>query len=679
MKRYIDYADPFLGNGEVNLPTPYFPASAWHFIKGLSGNTTPAACLPFGKYSVHGYNGAYPGGCGYNKPNYGFTVPKLYDSPCIIGLSHFQQSGTGAIGVYYNYVLTHPFHGKAPSFEPYPMTCENAVPGYYSASADGFTCEATVSKKIACHRYTLGDDMKLAIDFANDGLLCGGNTRGTSCGTVRFDGDRITADIQLSQITIHIDVILDGFSFCGMFDGDTIVDGMIVNRDEPATERMGCILTPTNPVCELRIAISPISSAIAKYFNNSECRGFDNIASDAADIWEKHLSLIEIETDSDHEKSIFYSNLYHSLIKPCDFSGEAFLFDDTDRDLTVDLATMWDIYKTQLPLLYTLYPDISRKILNTLQRFGVEYGYLPHCLLLSGNLGIESKQARMLAEYTVCDAFYRGIEADYNTLLELSDKDALCFPEYFDQACSFASHTLDIGEAYNSLALVADRLGRADMAKRFREAGQIVFSAFSADGMMRPDSDYYEGTRYNYSFRSMHNMRKRLSLFGDGDEGVAKAENEALLFFGYDKPEDTTSRFEGYNNETDMEAPVFLHDIGRRDLYCEVITAGCDCMFTAGRGGIPGNADSGGLTSCYIWNAIGLFPVSGQDRIIVGSPRFKRIVMHLDCGDFTIEREGYGIYTKSAMLDGQMLDKFEFPASRLCPDSKLLVHMTNTL
>ena len=111
MNDYTKYADPFLGNGEIDLPHPTYPASSWHFIKGLSGNTNPAATLPFGKYSVLGYDGAYPTGNGINRMNCGGSVPKLYDEPRFIGLSHFQHSGTGAIGVYYNYALCSPFVG----------------------------------------------------------------------------------------------------------------------------------------------------------------------------------------------------------------------------------------------------------------------------------------------------------------------------------------------------------------------------------------------------------------------------------------------------------------------------------------------------------------------------------------------------------------------------------------
>jgi len=50
--KYTQYADPFHGNGTIDLPKPENIATAWHFIKGLCGNTHPGAVLPFGKYSV---------------------------------------------------------------------------------------------------------------------------------------------------------------------------------------------------------------------------------------------------------------------------------------------------------------------------------------------------------------------------------------------------------------------------------------------------------------------------------------------------------------------------------------------------------------------------------------------------------------------------------------------------
>ena len=47
-----DCVNVFQGNSVVQTEPREGIAAAWHFIKGLSGNTHPGAQLPFGKLSV---------------------------------------------------------------------------------------------------------------------------------------------------------------------------------------------------------------------------------------------------------------------------------------------------------------------------------------------------------------------------------------------------------------------------------------------------------------------------------------------------------------------------------------------------------------------------------------------------------------------------------------------------
>ena len=49
--------------------------------------------------------------------------------------------------------------------------------------------------------------------------------------------------------------------------------------------------------------------------------------------------------------------LYHSLIKPCFAAGREPVLADRRARSSFDIATMWDIYRTQLPLLTALLPD----------------------------------------------------------------------------------------------------------------------------------------------------------------------------------------------------------------------------------------------------------------------------------------------------------------------------------
>ena len=59
-----------------------------------------------------------------------------------------------------------------------------------------------------------------------------------------------------------------------------------------------------------------------------------------------------------------------------------------------------------------------------------------------------------------------------------------------------------------------------------------------------------------------------------------------------------------------------------------------------GPGGLPGNDDSGGLSSWYVWASLGLFPVAGQNVFLLNAPSFAGAVVRL--GDATLELETTG-------------------------------------
>jgi putative alpha-1,2-mannosidase len=120
------------------------------------------------------------------------------------------------------------------------------------------------------------------------------------------------------------------------------------------------------------------------------------------------------------------------------------------------------------------------------------------------------------------------------------------------------------------------------------------------------------------------------------------------------------NRFEGYNNEPDIETPYAYLYAGRADRTAEVVRAGMRTMFTTGRGGLPGNDDSGALSSCYVWNAVGLFPVAGQPRMLIGSPIVERACLQLGKRTFEVRTENNSdrnIYVESARLNGKRLDR----------------------
>jgi len=218
-----------------------------------------------------------------------------------------------------------------------------------------------------------------------------------------------------------------------------------------------------------------------------------------------------------------------------------------------------------------------------------------------------------------------------------------------------------MAEACANLSKIAKEVGREDIALSLEAHSEKWVNAFDkSNGLLREDSEYYEGNLWNYSFRPMNDMAKRIELAGSREEFVTLLDR----FFGFTFSDDKSARFEGFNNETDMESPYAYNYAGRMDRLAEVIDGGNKYMFTRGKNGAPGNVDSGGLSACYIWNTIGIFPVSGQNLMLIGKPYFKKTVLSLPDGKaFTVILHGDGKYVKEAIFNGSKLEKYSFKAT----------------
>jgi putative alpha-1,2-mannosidase len=140
----------------------------------------------------------------------------------------------------------------------------------------------------------------------------------------------------------------------------------------------------------------------------------------------------------------------------------------------------------------------------------------------------------------------------------------------------------------------------------------------------------------------------------------------------------TLNRFEGLNNEPDMEAPWAYHYAGRPDRTADVVHAALTWQYGTGAGGLPGNDDSGGLSSWYVWASLGLFPIAGQSLFLVNAPAFAHAALSVEGGEFVIETTGHreapvgadGIeqtppaqYVQSAALNGRPLETTHISAT----------------
>ena len=160
--------------------------------------------------------------------------------------------------------------------------------------------------------------------------------------------------------------------------------------------------------------------------------------------------------------------------------------------------------------------------------------------------------------------------------------------------------------------------------------------------------------------------------YTDVEEGTVNPEPDAFQRVLRD------DRFEGLNNEPDMECPYAYAHAARHDRTVELVRAVMKYQYATGNGGLPGNDDSGGLSSWYVWNAVGIFPVSGQDLYMIGSPIFESATLQVRGGEFTIEAPGASddnIYVQSAELNGKPLTRAWFRVGEVSAGGRLILKM----
>lgn len=670
--------DPFIGTSATDLPEPHGLAETWWWPKPQVGNTHPGATYPFGMVSACAYSGAYPTGYGQYQLNTEGLPPLLYESQIASGFTHFQQSGTGAIRKYYNYFRVTPMIDPLDSLgSTWNLTDEDATPGYYATTlSSGIRTEITVGPKSAVHRYTFPAhrDARLVIDFSLGGLAIPyGSTVPLRAHLEAIAPGVAQAELVVegTPLAVHLECDLGDWRQLLWYDRRLMPGGTRLDFDRirPTTLRPFGLMwrgpAKEGQVLELRFGFSLRGVDQARQNLQVDCgvtpaglpgRAFDRRRRETATVWQQHLEKIKVETSSPDRQQIFSTALYHSMIKPC-FAPDESPFWPTDGPFVFDICTMWDIYRTQLPLITALYPERAAQLANALIAICEQEGNLPIGYRMAKGADRFSRQGSALAHTFFADLCQLGItDIDWDWALTHLDSDLRrAYGEDFllRGVAHPITHTLDLAFGYQCTAKVARFVGDNTLADQLEELATRWVNAFDPETGLLVDSEYYEGGKWNYSFRIVADMRARIELssgeepfvslldafFGYGADRVKQVGERpsvAEMLAGYD-----LNRFEGLNNEPDMDAPWAYHYAGRPDRTTEVVHAAVNNMFGLGRGGLPGNDDSGGLSAWYVWASLGMFPVAGQSLYLINAPSFARSEMDLGGQTLIIDTEGF--------------------------------------
>ncbi len=721
----IDYVNPFIGT------------------EGM-GHTFPGACAPFGYVQLSPDTDTIPHNVGghYQGKVYDYCAGYQHTDSTIVGFSHTHLSGTGHsdLGDLLVMPQTGPLQlnpGTADNPDAgyrqrFSHATEHASPGYYEVTLadNGVQARLTATARAGVHQYVYpreADTQRIILDLTHgiynyDGKVLWASLRVENDTLVT--GYRITngwARTNYTYFAISFSKPIRNYGyrnrkpesysgFWGKFDvshnfpdmaGRTVVAYF---EFDPAAARQ---LT-------VKVALSAVSAEGARQNLQAEVGGktFNQVAEQTAAQWERELSVIDCRGTAD-QQAMLYTSLYHTMINPS-------VYMDVDRryrgvDGAIHTATdfdnytvfsIWDTYRAEHPLLALLKPTRNTHMVRSMLRHQQQniVGMLPVWSLM-GNEGWCMTGYHAVS--VVADALAKGAPinadealaamvatADNQYLGSLKDYRQHGYCLYDNDGCA-ASNTLEYAYDDWTIYSTALRLGRQDIAQRFRKRAMNYRNTFDPvrgfasprklDGTFKTDLDPYqtygegfiEGNSWNFSFHVPQDVKGLIGCMGSNRAFTDKLD----FLFQMDLPakyyadnEDITADclVGGYvhGNEPSHHVPylyAWTDEPWKTQQWLRTIM---NQMYRNTLRGLGGNDDCGQMSAWYIFTAMGFYPVCpGSDQYVLGAPYLPYMKVTLENGK-TIEIKAPKVsdtnrYVQSLRLNGQPYTKLYLTHAQL--------------
>lgn len=647
---------------------------------GGHGHTFMGANVPFGLVQL-----------GPTEPTRGWDWCSgyYYDDDELIGFGHMHLSGTG-IGCLGDVAFL-PVKDFKQTSTRFKHEAEKVHPGYYSLQLTdpNVLVELTATERCGFHRYTFKDGAKaqLALDLSqcigwdklNDCLLTQESTTRLT-GFRRSNGwaadRRIYFSIDFSQpVTVHR------------------LDSM---------ERVVVSVADNTKPLLVKVALSPVSIDKAKLNMQAEMAGwdFDATVKAADNAWNRELARIQIQTNDQRKKRVFYTAMYH-LMTSCS------KFNDVDREYrgadgkvhkadftNYTTLSLWDTYRAAHPLMTVAFPEMQRDFAQTFLNIYKQQGRLPvwHLMGSETDCMVGNPGAIVLADLTM-KGFVEDKELALEALKATQMKDIRSLgllkehgyiPWNLEPENETVAKALEYCAADDGVAKVAKLLGKADdyeyffnrsrSYKKYYDPETRFMRAVGTDGKFRlpfnpffaehRTNDYTEGNAWQYTFLVPHDVKGLIQLFGSDKAFMSKLDS---LFFveGWagDNASPDMSGMTGqyaHGNEPSHHVIYMYNYAGRPDKAAPLLRKMLNEMYLDQPDGLSGNEDVGQMSAWYILSSVGLYqvdPVGG--RFVIGSPLFDKATVNVGAGKtFTVvakNNSDRNIYVQSARLNGKAL------------------------
>lgn len=717
----IQYVDPFIGTG-------------------FHGHTFPGATRPYAmvQLSPDTHIMGWDASSGYH-----------YDDQQIYGFSHTHLSGTG-IGDLGDILLL-PFSG-GDSIKPvatFKKETEKATPGYYAVRLEnlGVNVELTSTDRVGFHRYTFDNpkDRRVMLDLghvlqpnwghklvSNDYQLVNDSTvEGTykTQGWAHFHSVsyRVTFSEPMTKIYQYID---------GKMRSDSLFLKLHSDKDLKFHYRF----KESDKPLLVKVALSPVDVEGAEKNMEAELPGwdFDQVRAESADIWNKALNKIQIETNDPVIRKNFYTALYHTMIAPFAYQDVDGRYLGMDKKVHTAAAgytnytafSLWDTFRALHPLMTIINPSLASDMGNALVQGYMEGSILPKWPLASSYTGcmvgypavsvladlvakdLAKGDLNLWAEAGARSSVYRADLAEkFKGTREL---DLITRHVYYKDKFGFVpadsipeSVSWGLEMAYYDwcIAQIAAKAGNDTLAKAYQEKASYykryldpetkLMRGVMADGSFRTPfnprysshmkSDYTEGNAFQWSFFVPHDMDNFIAEIG------GKKELETRL----DTLFTTSSQIDGAEASGDITGLIGQYAHGNEPshhmayLYnwTDAPWKGAERLdfimrnfYTNQPDGIIGNEDCGQMSAWYVLSALGFYQVCpGIPVYAIGRPMVDKATIPVAGGNFQIivkNNSPENKYVKEAKLNGKVLDSLFFPHADLVKGGTLEIEMT---
>lgn len=155
---------------------------------------------------------------------------------------------------------------------------------------------------------------------------------------------------------------------------------------------------------------------------------------------------------------------------------------------------------------------------------------------------------------------------------------------------------------------------------------------------------FYEATSEEYSLSIPHDVQGLIVACG----GNEKFRQRLDLFF--------QKRYYNVANEPSFLTPCLYHWLQRPDLSSERVRQIVDSCFTDKPDGLPGNDDSGAMSSWLAFHLLGLYPNAGQPYYLLNTPMVDEYTLN-QLYVTAPQLSAKNCYVQYVLLDGKRLDR----------------------